>query len=57
MAQVEIVLPKMGESVTEATIVEWLVNEGDQVEEDDFIVARGTRKPPCKRRRRERREF
>lgn len=38
MAQVEIVLPKMGESVTEATIVEWLVEEGDLIEEDDFIV-------------------
>lgn len=38
MAQVEILLPKMGESVTEATIVEWLVEEGAQVEEDDFIV-------------------
>ena len=38
MAQVEILLPKMGESVTEATIIEWLKQEGDQVEEDEFIV-------------------
>ena len=38
MAQVEIVLPKMGESVTEATIVEWLVEEGDQIEEDQIVV-------------------
>lgn len=38
MAQVEIILPKMGESVTEATIVEWLKEEGDHIEEDEFIV-------------------
>ncbi len=38
MAQVEILLPKMGESVTEATIIEWLKNEGDRIEEDEFIV-------------------
>ncbi len=38
MAQVELLLPKMGESVTEATIVEWLKEEGDHVEADEFIV-------------------
>ena len=38
MAQVEILLPKMGESVSEATIVEWLKEEGDAVELDEFIV-------------------
>jgi 2-oxoglutarate dehydrogenase E2 component (dihydrolipoamide succinyltransferase) len=38
MAQVEILLPKMGESVNEATIVEWLKEEGDAIEEDEFIV-------------------
>lgn len=38
MAQVEILLPKMGESVNEATIVEWLKEEGDAVELDEFIV-------------------
>ena len=38
MAQVEILLPKMGESVSEATIVEWLKEEGDHVEADEFIV-------------------
>ena len=38
MAQVELLLPKMGESVTEATIIEWLVSEGATVEEDDFVV-------------------
>ncbi len=38
MAQVEILLPKMGESVNEATIVEWLKEEGDAIELDEFIV-------------------
>lgn len=38
MAKIEIQLPKMGESVTEATIVEWLKNEGETIEEDEFIV-------------------
>ena len=38
MAQVEILLPKMGESVSEATIVEWLKEEGDHIEADEFIV-------------------
>ncbi|MEY3426027.1 MAG: hypothetical protein RL679_1385, partial [Bacteroidota bacterium] len=32
MAQIEIRLPKMGESVTEATITNWLKNIGDAVE-------------------------
>lgn len=34
----EILLPKMGESVNEATIVEWLKQEGDAIEMDEFIV-------------------
>jgi len=29
MAQVELIMPKMGESVAEATIIKWLKNEGD----------------------------
>jgi hypothetical protein len=32
MSQIEILLPKMGESVAEATIIKWLKNEGDRVE-------------------------
>ena len=35
MAQTEILLPKMGESVAEATIIKWLVEEGQQVEADE----------------------
>ena len=30
MAQVELIMPKMGESVAEATIIKWLKKEGDQ---------------------------
>lgn len=31
-------VPSMGDSISEGTIVEWLVNPGDQVEEDDVIA-------------------
>ena len=31
----DIVMPKMGESVEEATITKWFVKENDQVEEDE----------------------
>ena len=42
--KVEIVLPKMGESVDEATITGWLKNEGDFINEDDLIVEIATDK-------------
>jgi len=44
MAQTEILLPKMGESVAEATIIKWLVEEGQQVEADEPIVEIATDK-------------
>lgn len=44
MAQTEILLPKMGESVAEATIIRWLKNEGDRVEADEPIVEIATDK-------------
>ena len=34
MARVELILPKMGESVTEATLISWSKNVGDMVEMD-----------------------
>lgn len=34
----EIVMPKLGLTMTEGTVEKWLVNEGDQVEEGDPIV-------------------
>ena len=44
MAQIEIRLPKMGESVTEATITNWLKNIGDAVEIDEPLVEVATDK-------------
>ena len=42
--KIEIVLPRMGESVDEATITGWLKNEGDKINEDDLIVEIATDK-------------
>jgi 2-oxoglutarate dehydrogenase E2 component (dihydrolipoamide succinyltransferase) len=44
MAQLNIILPAMGEGVIEATINKWLVSEGDTVREDDPIVEVATDK-------------
>jgi len=44
MSQIDILLPKMGESVAEATIIKWLKNEGDHVEADEPIVEIATDK-------------
>ncbi|MFM1931915.1 MAG: hypothetical protein RL226_1218 [Bacteroidota bacterium] len=44
MAQSEILLPKMGESVAEATIIRWLVEDGQRVEADQPIVEIATDK-------------
>jgi 2-oxoglutarate dehydrogenase E2 component (dihydrolipoamide succinyltransferase) len=44
MAEIEIRLPKMGESVTEATITNWLKNIGDQVNLDEPLVEVATDK-------------
>jgi len=33
-----ILVPVLGESVTEATVAKWLINEGDKVNEDEAIV-------------------
>jgi 2-oxoglutarate dehydrogenase E2 component (dihydrolipoamide succinyltransferase) len=44
MAKFEIIMPKLGESVIEATITKWLKVEGDQIEEDDPIVEIATDK-------------
>ena len=37
-------MPKMGESIAEATIIRWLKNEGDKVEKDEPIVEIATDK-------------
>ncbi len=44
MAQYEILLPKMGESVAEATIIKWLKNEGDFVKLDETVLEIATDK-------------
>ena len=44
MAKVEVLLPKMGESVAEATITSWLKNVGDSVEAEESIVEIATDK-------------
>jgi 2-oxoglutarate dehydrogenase E1 component len=40
----EIVMPEMGESVTEGTVLEWHVSEGDEVEEGQTVVEVSTDK-------------
>ncbi len=44
MAKVEVLLPKMGESVAEATITSWLKNVGDTVDAEESIVEIATDK-------------
>src|SRR5690606_20584975 len=40
----ELRMPKMGESITEGTIISWLINEGDSFEEGDIILEVATDK-------------
>ena len=44
MAQYELLLPKMGESVAEATIIKWEKNPGDSIAIDDTILEIATDK-------------
>jgi 2-oxoglutarate dehydrogenase E2 component (dihydrolipoamide succinyltransferase) len=44
MAQVELIMPKMGESIIEATILNWVKQVGDTVEVDDTILEIATDK-------------
>ncbi len=44
MAEYKIVLPELGEGVIEATLTSWLVNVGDNVQEDDLIAEIATDK-------------
>jgi len=44
MAQVELIMPKMGESIMEATILNWVKKEGDEVEMDETILEIATDK-------------
>ncbi|WP_338731273.1 dihydrolipoamide acetyltransferase family protein [Mangrovimonas cancribranchiae] len=40
----ELKMPKMGESITEGTIINWLVNEGDTFDEGDILLEVATDK-------------
>ncbi len=44
MATVEMVMPKMGESVMEGTVLSWLKNVGETIEEDESILEVATDK-------------
>jgi len=44
MATTEIIIPKLGESVIEATITRWLKNEGETIKEDEPLVEIATDK-------------
>ena len=44
MAKIELIMPKMGESVAEATIISWHKEVGDSVEMDETIVEIATDK-------------
>jgi 2-oxoglutarate dehydrogenase E2 component (dihydrolipoamide succinyltransferase) len=44
MPQVELIMPKMGESIMEATILKWLKKEGDSIAADESILEIATDK-------------
>lgn len=44
MPNTEMIMPKMGESVAEATIIKWLKKEGDTVEADESVLEIATDK-------------
>lgn len=44
MALVELVMPKMGESIMEATILSWLKKPGDKIEQDESVLEVATDK-------------
>jgi 2-oxoglutarate dehydrogenase E2 component (dihydrolipoamide succinyltransferase) len=44
MAKVEMVMPKMGESIIEATILKWLKKPGDKIEHEESIIEVATDK-------------
>ncbi len=44
MVRFEIIMPKLGESIIEATITKWMKSVGDQVEEDESLLEIATDK-------------
>ena len=41
---IDVVMPKMGESITEGTILEWYKKIGDEIEQDETLLEIGTDK-------------
>ena len=41
---IDIIMPKMGESITEGTILEWRKGVGDRIELDEILLEIGTDK-------------
>ena len=44
MAKVEVVMPQMGESVMEGTVIEWSKTVGDRIEVDETLLEIATDK-------------
>jgi 2-oxoglutarate dehydrogenase E2 component (dihydrolipoamide succinyltransferase) len=44
MAKVELIMPKMGESIMEATILKWLKKPGDKIDQDESVLEVATDK-------------
>ncbi|MBX2904377.1 MAG: 2-oxo acid dehydrogenase subunit E2 [Chitinophagales bacterium] len=44
MANFELIMPKMGESITEATILKWLKKPGDAIKQDEAVLEIATDK-------------
>ncbi|PSQ79018.1 MAG: 2-oxoglutarate dehydrogenase, E2 component, dihydrolipoamide succinyltransferase, partial [Bacteroidetes bacterium QH_6_63_17] len=44
MSQVDVEMPKMGESITEGTVIAWHKQPGDEVEQDEILLEIGTDK-------------
>jgi 2-oxoglutarate dehydrogenase E2 component (dihydrolipoamide succinyltransferase) len=44
MAEVQLIMPKMGESIMEATILTWLKKPGDKIEQDESVLEVATDK-------------
>jgi len=44
MAKIDMVMPKMGESIAEGTIIKWLKKEGERIERDETILEISTDK-------------
>ena len=44
MGKVDMVMPQMGESIAEGTIIKWLKKEGEKVEKDEIILEISTDK-------------